>query len=82
MVLNTVGPLARAMPFMRGVFIGDINPSRVDVEQLRRNPDAAVSLFTIQAATANRLAGLRRLQEKTVHLRRALEAEPVPHVSE
>lgn len=82
MVLNSVGPLARAMPFMRGIFSGDIDPNRVDVEQLRRNPDAAVALFTIQAANANRLAGLRRLQEKTVHLRRALEAEPVPRASE
>lgn len=77
MVLDGVGPLARAMPFMQGVFMGEIDPAHVDVDQVRRNPEAPVALFALQASNANRLSGLRRLQEKTLRLRSALEAEAV-----
>lgn len=76
MVLNEVGPLARAMPFMRKLFTGGPDAEDVDVGQLRRNPEVAVVLFTLQAANANRLAGLLRMRDSTNRLLRALKAEP------
>lgn len=76
MVLAAVPSLARAVPFMRGIFVGGPDAESIDVEQLRRDPEVAIVLFTMQAANANRLAGLRRMRDQTRRLRHALEAEP------
>jgi hypothetical protein len=74
-VINMIGTLARSLPFIRGIFLGDLDASRVNVAQLRRDEDAAVVLFTIQAANVNALAGLRRIRGETQRLRAALETE-------
>lgn len=75
-VTNGAGPMARALPFMRRAFLGDVSSQGVDVVRLRADPDAAAVLFTMQAAGANKLAGLRQLRDETRDLRRALEAAP------
>ncbi len=75
-VTSGAGPMARALPFMRRAFLGDITSDGVDVARLRADPDAAAVLFAMQAATANKLTGLRDLREETRRLRRALQAEP------
>jgi hypothetical protein len=74
--LGMIVPMARALPFLRGAFLGEINAADVDVGQLRTDPDVAALLFSIQAGTVNRLAGLKRAREETNRMRRALEAEP------
>ena len=76
-VLDAIGPFARAVPFLRRVFSGGPNMQEVDVEQLRRNPEVATVLFTLQAANVNRLSGLKRLREETQQMRQVLEAERV-----
>jgi hypothetical protein len=68
--------MVRALPFMRRAFLGDVSSRGVDVAHLRGDPDAAAVLFTMQAAGANKLAGLRQLRDETRDLRRALEAAP------
>jgi hypothetical protein len=75
-VTAQAAPLARAMPFMRRVFLGHVSAAGVDVARLRADPDAAVVLFSLQAANANKLSGLRRLRGWTGAVLRALEAEP------
>lgn len=75
-VTSGAGPMARALPFMRRAFLGDVSAAGVDVARLRADPDAAAVLFTMQAASANKLAGLRQLRDETRGLRRALEAAP------
>ena len=74
-VLDAIGPFARAVPFIRRVFSGGHGAEGVDVERLRRDPEVATVLFTLQAANVNRLSGLRRMREETRRMRRALEAE-------
>lgn len=78
-VLNTIGPFARAVPFLRRVFLDGPKPDAADVERLRRDPEVATVLFTLQAANVNRLASLRRAHQETLRMRRALEAEPALH---
>jgi hypothetical protein len=75
-VTAQAGPLARAMPFMRRVFLGHVSADGVDVARLRADPEAASVLFSLEAANANKLSGLRRLRGWTHRLQRALEAEP------
>lgn len=70
------GPMARALPFMRRALLGDVRSDGVDVARLREDPDVVPVLFTMQAAGANKLSGLRGLREETRSLRRALEAAP------
>jgi hypothetical protein len=74
--LAMIAPMARVLPFIRGVFLGEVHATDVEIEQLRRDPDAAALLFAIQAGTVNRLAGLERARAETTRMRRALEAEP------
>ncbi|MGH7470222.1 MAG: hypothetical protein ACRENP_19930 [Longimicrobiales bacterium] len=78
-VLNTASPLAQAVPFIRRIFIDD--PPRAgaygfDFAARRNDPEMGAALFVLQVANRNRFNHLRRLLEKTVELRRALEAEP------
>jgi len=75
-ILQSVGPLARTMPFMRSAFRGGPDPTRVDVAALRADPEAATLAFTLQAANRNRLAGLRRARDETQRMGAALSAEP------
>lgn len=70
------GPMARALPFMRRAFLGDVRTAGVDIARLRADPEVAAVVFTMQAANANKLAGLRELRDETRDLRRALEAAP------
>jgi hypothetical protein len=59
--------------------VGGSGPARLQVPfhpRVRADPDAAAVLFTMQAAGANKLAGLRQLRDETRDLRRALEAAP------
>jgi hypothetical protein len=67
--------MARALPFIRRVFVGRVSADGVDVQRLRDNADAASILFSLQAANANRVSGLRSLRAETRRVRRALEAE-------
>jgi hypothetical protein len=64
------------MPFIMGAF-GDLPQRPVDFEPLRGDREVAVVMFSIRAASANRLSGLRRMREETARLRRVLEAEPL-----
>jgi hypothetical protein len=75
-MLQSVGTLARSMPFMRTAFRGGPDPRRVDFAALRADPGAATLAFTLQAANANRLSGLRRALEETRRMGAALEHEP------
>ncbi|HEV2147216.1 MAG TPA: hypothetical protein VGR37_07420 [Longimicrobiaceae bacterium] len=77
-ILDAVPEFARSMPFMRRMFLDGTEPGAVDVGRLRRDPEAATVLFTLQAANVNRLSGLRRMRDETGRMRRALEAEPLP----
>jgi hypothetical protein len=77
-ILDAVPGLARAFPFMRRIFTDGLEPGGVDVERLRRDPEVATVVFTLQAANVNRLSGLRRVRGETERVRRALEAEPLP----
>jgi hypothetical protein len=80
-VIAQAGPLGRAIPYIRRVFI-DHEPkldSR-EIARLRDSPDAAIVVFTLQAANNNRLNGLRAVYDETTRLRKALEAEPALHV--
>ena len=73
---DAVPQMARALPFMRGIFLpGGSRVDEVDADRLRGNPDVTAVLFTIQALNMNRLSGLRRLHADTERLLRALEAE-------
>lgn len=67
-VLEAVPSFARALPFMRLAFVRGPRPEEADLEGLRGDPEAAVAVFTMQAATENRLSGLRRMREATVGL--------------
>ncbi|HKP77271.1 MAG TPA: hypothetical protein VJT67_17195 [Longimicrobiaceae bacterium] len=67
--------IARALPFMRRVFLGDVRADGVDVRHLRDDPEPASLLFSLQAANANRVTGLRSLRVETRRVRHALEAE-------
>jgi hypothetical protein len=76
-VISQAGPIAREIPFIRGAFIQRIKPlTSADIVRMRSNTEAAVVLFTLQAANDNRLNGLRPIRDATVRLRKALEAEP------
>ncbi len=75
-LMDQAQPLARAMPFILGAF-GDLPRRRPDFEPLRGDREVAVVMFSIRAAGANRLSGLRRMRDETARLRRALEAEPM-----
>lgn len=70
------GPMARALPFTRRAFLGDVRTAGVDVARLRADPEVAAVVFTMQAANADKLAGLRQLRAETRELRRALAAAP------
>jgi hypothetical protein len=63
------------MPFMRRAFLGDVSAAGVDVAKLRQDPDAVAVLFTLQAASSNRVSGLRSLRRETRHLLQTLEHE-------
>ena len=73
---DAVPAMARALPFMRGVFLGDAHPGATDVARFRTDPEVGGVLLTLQAASVNRLSGLRHLREETRALLRALEADP------
>jgi hypothetical protein len=75
-VSSQAGGMARALPFMRRIFLGDVSAAGVDVARLRADPDVAAVLFSMQAANANRVSGLRVLRDQSRRMRRALEAEP------
>lgn len=74
--IGLAGPMARALPFMRGVFVAPPSAAGIDWERLRADPELAGILFTLQAANANRVSGLERALAETRRMRRALEAEP------
>lgn len=67
-VLDAIPQLARSLPALRLLFVTGPDPARVDVVALRRDPEAAVAVFTVQAAAENRLAGLRRMRSATLGL--------------
>ncbi len=75
------GRIARVLPFMRDdlvdstdrVPVADRVP--VDFGKLRRDPELASIVFSLQVANLNRLGHLRGMREQTVRLRRSLEAE-------
>lgn len=74
------GRVARALPFLRGIFSMDgdsvrAQAARFPFEQLRQDPDAASALFAAQAAATNRLTHLRGLRDESRALRAMLEAE-------
>jgi hypothetical protein len=75
-MIRAAGPFAREFPFVRRVFLGGVGSADVNVRRLRGDPDAVAVLFAMQAANANRLAGLRGIREETRAVRRVLEAEP------
>lgn len=75
-MMMQAGPLISAFPFMRRIFLHDVSAAGVDVAALRADPRATEVLFSLQAAAANRLSGLRQLRDETRRLRRALQAEP------
>jgi hypothetical protein len=70
--------IARPMPFLRGMFFDPAGgpPPAVDLERLRRDPEAEAVLFAVQLSNSNRIVHLRTLRDETRRLRRALEAEP------
>lgn len=75
------GELAKALPFMRGMFTATGNVpiafrrSRFRIARLRDDPEFAGFLFGLEASNANRLMHLRMTRDATVALRRMLEAE-------
>ncbi len=72
---GSAGPMARAMPFMRRAFVGGMRLDDAEMRRIRADPEVAGVLFTLQAATSNRVSGLRSLRGETRRLRAALEAE-------
>ena len=72
---TSTGPMARAMPFMRRIFVGGVRLEEDELRRLRGDPEVVAILFTIQAAGANRVNGMRTLRGETRHLLGALEAE-------
>jgi hypothetical protein len=74
--LALIGPLARALPFLQGVFLNEVHAGDADFQRMRSDPEAAVLFFSLQANTMNRLSGLRRARDEARRMRRALEAEP------
>ncbi|MFL5540979.1 MAG: hypothetical protein ACJ8J0_18445 [Longimicrobiaceae bacterium] len=70
--------MAQALPFIRRVFVGGIRTEGMDVARMRAAPEVGGVLFSIQAANANRVSGLRSLRNETRRVRRALEAELGP----
>ena len=77
-VLDTASPLAQELTFIRRIFVADAaRPAAgFDFEAKRNDPEMGAALFVLQVATRNRFNHLRRLQEKTIELRQALEAQP------
>jgi hypothetical protein len=82
-VLDSAQPLARSLPFVRRVFIDDLSKASAgnfNFETHRNDQELTAALFLLQVANRNRFHHLRRLREKTVELREALEAEPALQV--
>lgn len=81
-VIEVVGPMARAMPFMRRVFLrdpGGLQAGDAEIARMRDDPEVAAVLLTVQAASTNRLSALRRLRRETGRMREALEADSARH---
>jgi hypothetical protein len=70
--------IARVLPFIRRVFVGGVSAADVDVRRMRADDEVGGVLFSIQAANANRVSGLRSLRTETRAVLRALEAEIGP----
>lgn len=74
------GRIARAFPFVRGMFSGDNDEIRLEAQRfpfarLRGDADVAAILFSLQAANSNRLGHLRGLRYGTQRLRGLLETQ-------
>jgi hypothetical protein len=74
-IFDLVPTFAREVPFLRQVFTGDMRVTDAQLTELLANEEAAVVMFTIQAANVNRLAAFRRIRARTLELRKLLEAE-------
>jgi hypothetical protein len=78
-VIGSAGPLARALPFVRSIFIEDpdsIRANGYDFGAHRNDPELAALLLTLQAANTNRLTHLKILRDETSQMLQTLEAEP------
>lgn len=75
-IFNIVPDFAREVPFLRRVFAsGDPVLTEPEVDLLLNNDEASVVLFTMQAASVNRVSGLRRVRDEAAALRRLLDRE-------
>lgn len=73
---DVIEHMVRALPFTRGIFIGEMNTAGFDFERLRTDPEAWVALLKMQAVSRNRVDNLRSARDHTVELLDALETEP------
>jgi hypothetical protein len=76
-IVDMVPTFARAVPWIRTIFTDAPDVSRIDVARMRRDTDVAVVLFTIQAATVNRINGMVAIFDHTRRVLAALRAEDI-----
>jgi hypothetical protein len=75
-VMDLATPLAQEMTFVRRIFTSDPpepGAHGFDFASKRNDAELGAALFVLQIANRNRFTHLRRLREKTIELRRALE---------
>jgi hypothetical protein len=76
-IVDLVPSFAKAVPWMRTIFSGPREMSPAEIAAMQRNPDVSIVLFTLQAATVNRIHGLEATLEDTRRVLAALRAEGV-----